>query len=40
MADIAYTFKFQFSEMMAMDAEELMAWHRQIDRINRLVNGR
>lgn len=39
MADVAYTFGFQPSEMMAMDAEDLVAWHGQIGRINRLING-
>lgn len=40
MADVAYTFHFPPSELLAMEVDELVLWHGQIERINRLVNGK
>ena len=39
MADVAYAFHFQPSELYALDVVDLMFWHGQIDRINRLLNA-
>lgn len=35
MADLAYVFHFQPSELWAMEAEELTMWHAQAIRIGR-----
>lgn len=34
MGDLAQSFHFQPSEIWAMDAEELLFWHRQAVRLN------
>ena len=38
MADVAYTFHFQPSELMELEVAELLGWHAQIGRIARAVN--
>lgn len=39
MADVAYAFHFPPSELDAMDTDELVQWHRQIERIARELKG-
>lgn len=38
MADVAYTFHFPPSELMAMPVSELLLWHSQIARIGSIVS--
>jgi hypothetical protein len=40
MADLAYAFHWSVPDMMDMDVVDLLQWHQQIDRINRLLNNR
>lgn len=37
MADVAYTFHFPPSELMALPVSELLQWHSQIGRIAAIV---
>lgn len=39
MADLAYSFHWQPSELMVMDDRDLVEWHGQIGRINRLLQA-
>ena len=34
MADVAFTFHFQPSELDELEVEELLLWHEQVRRIN------
>lgn len=38
MADLAFVFHWPPSELGAMEVDDLMAWHAQAIRINKLIN--
>lgn len=41
MADVAYCFHFQPSELLEMEVEgELLEWHQQITRINKALGNK
>jgi hypothetical protein len=39
-ADVAYVFGFGLHEVQGLELDELMDWHRQATRINKLINGK